>query len=139
MARPHLRDPKLEQFWRAKLKTWLASGLNIRAFCRKHRLTEPSFYAWRRELAARDGTAIPMPVVPPKRVVPPKPAVTNRRTPTRSCAAGPAPRPRFVALRVVPDAPLELVLRTGHVLRVPPGYDASHLRAVVAALAAAPC
>lgn len=66
MARLHLRDPKLEQFWRAKLKTWLASGLNIRDFCRKHRLTEPSFYAWRRELAARDGTTIPKPVVPPK-------------------------------------------------------------------------
>jgi hypothetical protein len=44
-----------------------------------------------------------------------------------------------VALRVLPDTPLELVLRTGHVLRVPPGYDAIHLRAVVAALEAQPC
>ena len=58
-----MRDPKLEQFWRAKLTAWQASGLNVRDFCRKHRLTEPSFYAWRRELAARDGTAIPKPVV----------------------------------------------------------------------------
>lgn len=51
----------------------------------------------------------------------------------------PAPQPSFVALRVLPDTPLELVLRTGHVLRVPPGYDANHLRAVVAALEAQPC
>jgi hypothetical protein len=49
------------------------------------------------------------------------------------------PQPSFVALRVLPDTPLELVLRTGHILRVPPGYDANHLRAVVAALEAQPC
>ena len=49
------------------------------------------------------------------------------------------PRPSFVALRVVADTPLELVLRTGHVLRVPPGYDADHLHAVVIALEPPPC
>ena len=142
MPRPHLRDPKLEQFWRTKITSWIASGLNIRDFCRKHRLTEPSFYSWRREIAARDGTAIPKPAVTPKPI-----AVPRRSSAPRTRAATPAPgrsstttpRPSFVALRVVPDTPLEVVLRSGHVLRVPPGYDADHLRAVVTALEAAPC
>lgn len=140
MARPHLRDPKLEQFWRAALAKWVTSGRNIRDFCRQHRLTEPSFYAWRREIAARDGT----PIAAPTHATP---TASTRRTSTPSRAAAPAPRrssapaprPSFVALRVVPDTPLELVLRSGHVVRVPPGYDAAHLRAVVAALEAASC
>ena len=140
MARPHLRDPKLEQFWRTKLTKWIASGLNIRDFCRRHRLHEPSFYHWRREIASRDGAPVPKPATTPRpdptrrnaaRLRPAAPA--SRRTST------PTPRPSFVALRVVPDTPLELVLRSGHVLRVPPGYDANHLRAVVAALEAQPC
>jgi hypothetical protein len=42
-------------------------------------------------------------------------------------------------VRVVADQPLELVLRSGLVLRVPPGYDAHHLRAVVVALEGEPC
>jgi hypothetical protein len=138
VPRPHLRDPKLEQFWRTKLKTWIRSGLNIRDFCREHRLSEPSFYAWRRAIAARDGTSVPKPTIPPKSAV-------HRRSPARPRPAAPrrapvpAPRPSFVAVRVVPDVPLEVVLRSGQILRVPPGYDANHLRAVVAALEAQPC
>jgi hypothetical protein len=141
MSRPHLRDPKLEQFWRAKLAKWIASGLNIRDFCRRHRLGEPAFYFWRREIAHRDGT--PVATSTPRA----KPAAPTRRSSARSRRARPAPRrsptatprPSFVALRVVPDVPLEVVLRSGHLVRVPPGYDATHLRAVVTALEAAPC
>lgn len=134
VSRPHLRDPKLEQFWRAKFATWITSGLNIRDFCRKHRLTEPSFYSWRREIAHRDGT-------PAAKPAPPKPTSPTRRSSARQAPrrSSVAPRPSFVALRVVPDTPLEVVLRSGHVLRVPPGYDTDHLRAVVTALEAAPC
>ena len=65
VPRPHLRDTKLEQFWRAKLTKWIASGLNIRDFCRKHRLSEPSFYSWRREIAHRDGSPVPKPIGTP--------------------------------------------------------------------------
>lgn len=134
MPRPHLRDPKLERFWRTTLAAWAASGLNVRDFCREHRLTEPSFYAWRREITARDAapTAAPAPATSPRRT-----STRPRVAPGRGPA--PVPRPNFVALRVVPDTPLELVLRSGHVLRVPPGYDAAHLRAVVAALEAPSC
>ena len=106
---------------------------------RKHRLTEPSFYAWRREIAARDGTPIAQPTHP-------KPAAVTRRNSTSSRTPRSAHRttnstspPSFVALRVVPDTPLELVLRCGQVLRIPPGYDANHLRTVVVALETQPC
>lgn len=34
-----------------------ASGLGVRAWCRKHGLQAYSFYAWRRELALRDAEA----------------------------------------------------------------------------------
>ena len=140
MARPHLRDPKLEQFWRTKLAKWEASGLSIRQFCRKHQLGEPAFYFWRREIASRDGTPVATPTPRVKSAVAPRsstPARPTRSAPRRTPKS--APRPSFVALRVVPDTPLELVLRSGHVLRVPPGYDADHLRAVVVALEAPSC
>ncbi len=54
MSGPHLRAPKLEAFWRTTLSKWTKSGLNIRDFCQQHRIPEPSFYHWRREITARD-------------------------------------------------------------------------------------
>ena len=151
MARPHLRDPKLERFWRTTLTKWITSGLNIRDFCRRHTIPEASFYHWRREIAARDQGLTSRTI---RQAQPSKSTAAARRssTPTTSTrrrgrpaprrgskSTKPIPQPTFVALRVLPDTPLELVLRTGHVLRVPPGIDANHLRAVVAALEAQSC
>jgi hypothetical protein len=141
VSRPHRRDPKLEQFWRTTLAKWTQSGLNIRDFCRKHRLAEPSFYSWRREIAARDGKPLAQPTTAHTKSVVTRrtftPAHAPRPSPRR--ATKPMPQPSFVALRVVPDSPLELVLRSGHTLRIPPGYDANHLRAIVAVLETPPC
>jgi hypothetical protein len=111
-----IRTPRpnspLEQTWRDRVTRWKASGLSVRDFCRGEGLAEPSFYSWRRTIAERD-------------------------------AAPAAPStPAFVPLHVRHDpapAALELVLRSGHVLRIPPGSDPEHLRAVLAALEAAPC
>lgn len=124
------RDPKREQFWRTTLTRWQQSGSNIRDFCRRHRLAETAFYFWRRTIAARDRETARPPASP-------RPRPTPRPKPRR--ASAPSPRPSFVPVRVVPDRPLELVLRTGHLLRVPPGSDPSYLRAVVAALEAGAC
>ena len=55
MARQHdqrqLSDK--EQFWRDMLLLWQTSGQTIRAFCHAQRLSEPSFYAWRRRIIAQ--------------------------------------------------------------------------------------
>jgi len=48
------RSRAKEQSWRGHLKRQSASGLSIRAYCAGHGLSEPSFYAWRAELARRD-------------------------------------------------------------------------------------
>ena len=135
MSRPHLRDPKLEHLWRTRLARWVKSGQNVRDFCRRYQLAETAFYFWRREIAARDRSLAPTPAAstsPARRTSAPRRG-PSRRTPATN------PRPTFVPVRVVADTPLELVLRSGHVLRIPPGYDARHLRAVVAALEGDPC
>jgi transposase-like protein len=51
------RDAEKAQYWRLVLEEFAASGLNVREFCRREGLREPSFYAWRRELNQRDGAA----------------------------------------------------------------------------------
>ena len=96
------RQPSVkEQFWRDMLLLWQASGQTIRAFCHTQRLSEPSFYAWRRIIAQRERQ-----------------------------------QPAFVPVHVTPTTsiPLELVLATGRVVRVPPGFDADSLRQLIAVL-----
>jgi transposase len=102
-----------EQFWREQLRRQQSSGQGVREFCEGAGLSVPSFYWWRREVRIRDA----------------------RR--------GGGDRPRFVRVRVTlepsKDASLEVVLGGGRSIRVGSGFDAEHLRAVVAALEATPC
>lgn len=53
MARSE-RSIEKEQYWRLVVGEQRLSGLNIRMFCRQRALSEPSFYAWRKELQKRD-------------------------------------------------------------------------------------
>lgn len=53
MARSR-RSVEKEEFWRLVLKEHAASGLSIKAFCKREAVSEASFYFWRRELAIRD-------------------------------------------------------------------------------------
>jgi hypothetical protein len=109
------REPsvELEQSWRARVREQQSSGQSVAAYCASEGLSAASFYAWRRTLAERD---------------------RRRRS---------AGRPQFVPVRVKAEAsvplPLDVVLDGGGVVRVGPGFDAALLRAVVAALEAAPC
>lgn len=48
------RDLGKEQSWRALLVRQQQSGLSIRAFCERERISEASYYVWRRELQRRD-------------------------------------------------------------------------------------
>jgi hypothetical protein len=99
-----------EQFWRERIQRQQANGQSVREFCVEAGLSVPSFYWWRRELRIRDAR----------------------------CGAG--HRPRFVPVWVTAaSSVLEVVLGGGRVVRVGGGFDADHLRAVVAALEATPC
>jgi hypothetical protein len=51
------RDLAKERWWRDTLKRQAASGLSVRAFCRREKLGESAFYAWRRVVAERDDEA----------------------------------------------------------------------------------
>jgi hypothetical protein len=54
MAKGQQRDLKREAFWRRALARFNTSGLSVRGFCARERLTEPCFYAWRRVIRQRD-------------------------------------------------------------------------------------
>ncbi len=49
MSQGKPRDTRKEQQWRRWIGQWQHSGLTIRAFCERHHLSQPSFYAWRRK------------------------------------------------------------------------------------------
>jgi hypothetical protein len=54
MGRVAARDLQKEAVWRRRLSRHAESGQSVRAWCRKHGVTETAFYWWRRELARRD-------------------------------------------------------------------------------------
>lgn len=48
------RDEGKERFWRKLVSGFDPQRTTIRRWCGDHGVSEPSFYAWRRELASRD-------------------------------------------------------------------------------------
>jgi len=53
------RDAGRERFWRATLNRQAKSGLSVREFCRREKLGESNFYAWRRTIAERGQQEVP--------------------------------------------------------------------------------
>ncbi len=106
MATGKPRDERKEQHWRQRIRDWQRSGLSIRDFCGRRGLSQPSFYAWRRELQRRDSE---------------KPLFV----PIHLQADDP-PTPVNHAL--------EVLLASGRRLRVSPGFDAATLRQLLAVL-----
>jgi hypothetical protein len=51
------RSTAREAFWRRIVAGQPASGRSIRDWCLRHEVSEPSFYAWRREIARREAPA----------------------------------------------------------------------------------
>src|SRR5262245_16586708 len=105
-----------ELIWRQRIERWQQSQLSVRVFCRRHRLSEPSFYGWRRMLLERGMIA----------------------------AAEAKALPAFVPIRLEQGAgdaarTLEVVLAEGRVVRVRPGFDAATLRQLVEALEEPSC
>jgi transposase-like protein len=113
MARGRKRDHGKERYWRRVLRQWQRSGQSVRAFCSAYGLSEPSFYAWRRIIQEHD------------------------RLEGRGPVEGDG-LPAFVPVTIAASpAPLEVVLRDGCVVRVPPHFDAATLRQLLGVLAEA--
>jgi hypothetical protein len=122
------RSPAKEQFWRRHVGRQQRSRRTIRDYCAKAGISEPSFYAWRSELARRD--------LETDRPVASKPSVACRT---------PAPAPRFLPVTVAeyPRAgamasQVEVALPGGLVVRVP-AHDTAALRTVLELLGPKSC
>lgn len=107
----------MRALWRHRIAQQQASGQSIRAFCRDQKLSEHSFYAWRKQLEttnARDN---------------------DKANPVRFALVQTATaiKQPTVATRQLSNAePLELILASGDRLLIPP--DAATLRLVLDAL-----
>jgi transposase-like protein len=124
MAGRRKRDFGKERFWRRALRQWRRSGLNVRAFCAEHGVTEASFYAWRRIVAQRDQESASVHAKPERDRV-------RHATPANDDA------PVFVPLRVIDasaQAAFEILLARGRVVRVLRGFDTETLRQLLAIL-----
>lgn len=52
-------DAAKRQAWRKRFQRFLRSGLSVAAFCETEGVSVPSFYQWRRKLAADGAEAVP--------------------------------------------------------------------------------
>ena len=111
------RDAKREAFWRAAVARQSESGLGVRAFCRREKLAEPSFYAWRRVVRERDAER----QAAPKRSRQPVPFV---------------PVVLREAPRTTDDPGIVIELAGGRLLRLPAEIAAARLAELVHALEA---
>jgi transposase-like protein len=104
--------------WLELIRRWQRSQTTVREFCRRHRISEASFFSWRRVLRERGLLHDPVPLTT-------------------------ADAPAFVKLSML-DAelsvsPVELVLGQRRVLRVRPGFDADMLLQLVRLLEERAC
>lgn len=124
-GRVRRRSEAKEQFWRQIVEAHAGSGLSVRRYCSDRGITEPSFFAWRKELARRDAAA------------------KEKRARTASTNQSPAPI-RFAQLQIASGelagaACLEIVLPTGVRIRVPRGACRDTLSDVLGVLERHPC
>jgi transposase len=113
-------DSGKQRHWLDLIRLWQQSNLSVRAFCRRHRLSEPSFYCWRRTLRQRGLIGM-------------EPADDATKTET----------PAFVQVTVDAGAAapksIELLLANGRRLRLRPGFDADMLRQLLRVLEEPAC
>ena len=115
------RDVQKERFWRDAIRQQQRSGQSVRQYCRDQGVSEPSFYAWRRELKRRHNRGA---------------KTTSRRAAGRP-RVGPSRRPAFVSVQLAPgtvpigSAPIECLLPNGMLLRLPAGMEPAAIAAVL--------
>ncbi|HET7852786.1 MAG TPA: transposase [Methyloceanibacter sp.] len=93
------------EYWRGRIAEQERSGVSVKRFCEEHKVTEQSFYSWRKRLRAEQ----PM------------------RFALVETGAGRPPQAEA-------DTKLELVLATGERLRIFGGVEAAAIRTVLEAL-----
>ena len=113
MAR--LPDPSKQRRWLELMRLWQQSDLTVWQFCEQHRVSEASFYSWRRVLKQR-GLLQARPTHKP---------------------------PAFVKLTLDAEppaaSPVELVLGDRLLLRLRPGFDPAMLLELVRLLEEPAC
>lgn len=109
------RSESKERIWRQRIERQRQSSLTIRDFCARSGISEPSFYAWRSELARRD--------LETDRPTASKPKAPNRRATSK---------PRFLPVTIAASVPsqVEVTLPSGLLVRVP-AHDTAALRTVL--------
>jgi hypothetical protein len=115
-SRPTRSRAAVRAAWVDRLARFPDCGKSPAQFCAQEGVSLPSFYAWKRRLAAEvaDPTAAP--------------------------AAAEAPGPRLLPVRLTPAAAVvELALPSGAVLRLLPGCDLAFVRSLLQALGGPPC
>lgn len=93
-------NPKADE-WGERIAAQQRSGMSVKQFCKEQRLTECSFYAWRKRLQESGPVRF---------------ALVERSARRQERAA---------------EAALELMLPTGERLRIGPGVDITTLRTVL--------
>jgi len=97
------------RFWQMVIETWQDSGMSISKFCKAEGLSEGTFYNWRKRLSGRGSQ--------------------------RNKPAGPSPSAFIeVAMPKSDHAPLELLLSSGHTLRISSTADNKILSNVILVL-----
>ena len=104
------------EVWLDRLARFPTSGLTPAQFCAIEAVSLPSFYSWKRRLAAE----------------------ANHTDPTADHNALHSPTLLPLRLQSTP-VNLEVVLTSGLLLRIPPGVDPAWVRSLVAALGEQPC
>ena len=111
-------DVGKQAFWLELIRRWQRSQTTVREFCRRHRISEASFFSWRRVLRERGLLHDPVPLTT-------------------------ADAPAFVKLSMLDAEPsvsdIELVLDQRRILRVRPGFDADMLLQLVRLLEGPAC
>ena len=102
------------QLWVERLARFSNPGLRPAQFCAAEGVSLPSFYSWKRRLAA--------------------PVPSSAEQVTRA-----GPGPRLLPVRLPTPAAVELVLPGGAILRLAPGCDLAFVRCLLDALGGPPC
>ncbi len=111
-------DLAKHRHWQKTIGEAARSGLSIREFCRRRKLTVSHFYWWQRRLG-----------------------MNVRKRLSRKSAGGQTPASFALVSddQAGTDAGIELVLGDGRRLRIHKGVDGETLRAVLAAMESDPC